>query len=159
MFKFLDISAGAPSKMPPSSTSSISFTPVLHNTFQLACMCTRDRKHGGLGRPALYLDTETFFTPDTFERFYTYFRARWPDLPVKPKIEIRMVNDIFKLGKLFGIDYEIIHEERRVSVVSRFPTKRQKTLKAHGHSQLKTTTKSSDYSLDSEIWKKLGPVF
>lgn len=118
-------------------------------------MCTRDPKHGGLGRPALYLDTETFFTPDTFKRFYGYYRKRWPDLPEKPNIEIVMVKDLFELGKLFGIHYEIIHEDRRVSVISRFPTSRQRTLAKHGKSQLKTTTKSSDYIFDSEIWKKL----
>lgn len=118
-------------------------------------MCTRDPKYGGLGRPALYLDTETFFTKDTFDRFYAYFRKRWPDLPAKPRIDVKIVKDVFELGKIFGIDYEIIHEERRVSVVSRFPTKRQRTLAKHGKSQLKTTTKSGDYILDSEIWQKL----
>ena len=124
-------------------------------SFQLACMCTRSPKHGGLGRPALYLDTETFFTPDTFKRFYDYFRKRWPDLPAKSMIDVEIVPDIFKLGKLFGIDYEIIHEEKRVSMISRFPTKRQRVLKKHGHSKLKTTTKSSEYILDSPVWQKI----
>lgn len=124
-------------------------------SFQLCCMCTRDPKYGGLGRRALYIDTETFFTPDTFERFYRYFRKRWPDLPEKPMIDVRIVPDIFKLGKIFGIDYEILHEERRVSVVSRFPTGRQKTLAKSGHSKLKTTTKSADYIEESPLWTDL----
>ncbi len=124
-------------------------------SFQLCCMCTRDPKYGGLGRRALYLDTETFFTKKTFEKFYGYFRKRWPDLPEKPMIDVKMVPDIFKLGRLFGIDYEIIHEEKRVSVVSRFPTKRQKALAKTGKSKLKTTTKSSDYIKDSALWQLL----
>lgn len=118
-------------------------------------MCTRDPKYGGLGRPVLYLDTETFFTPTVFKRFYDYFKKRWPDLPDKPQIEVRIIKDLFQLGKFFGIHYEIIHEEKRVSVVSRFPTKRQKTLAKKGKSKLKTTTKSSDYILESEVWKDL----
>jgi len=123
--------------------------------FQLACMCTRDPKHGGLGRRALYLDTESFFTESVFDRFYAYFKKRWPDLPDEPMIDVKITKDIFELGKLFGIHYEIIHEERRVSVVSRFPTKRQKALQKTGKSKLKSTTKSSDYILESEIWKTL----
>jgi len=124
-------------------------------SFQLCCMSTRDPKHGGLGRRALYLDTETFFTRDTFDRFYKYFKARWPDLPEEPMIDVKIVPDIFKLGKLFGIDYEIIHEEKRVSMISRFPTKRQKALKRSGNTKLKTTTKSSDYILDSKLYQML----
>lgn len=123
--------------------------------FQIACMCTRDQKHGGLGRPVLYLDTETFFTPDVFDRFYAYFRKRWPDLPAKPMIEVRIVKDIFELGKLFGIHYEIIHEDRRVSVVSRFPTHRQEVLAGKGKSELKETTKSGDYIKDCPLAKEL----
>lgn len=124
-------------------------------SFQLACMVTRDRKHGGLGRRALYLDTETFFTQDTFDRFYGYFRARWPDLPAKPMIDIKIVKDIFELGQLFGIHYEILHEDKRVSVLSRFPTKRQKALVKSGHSKLKETMKTSEYIKESPIWKEL----
>ena len=123
--------------------------------FQLACMCTREPKYGGLGRRALYLDTETFFTPENFDRFYAYFKKRWPDLPDKPMIDVVIVKDIFELGKLFGIVYEVIHEDRRVSVVSRFPTKRQESLAEKGKSELKETTKSSDYILQSEMWKKI----
>lgn len=124
-------------------------------SFQLACMCTRDPKHGGLGRRALYLDTETFFTEDTFKLFYGYFRERWPDLPEKPMIDVKVVKDIFELGQLFGIHYEIIHEDRRVSVISRFPTKRQQSLAQTGKSEMKETTKSSKYIEESEIWKLL----
>jgi len=124
-------------------------------SFQLACMCTRDPKHGGLGRRALYLDTETFFTKAVFDRFYKYFRKRWPDLPEKPMIDVKIVKDIFELGQLFGIYYEILHEDRRVSVISRFPTKRQKTLYKSGNTKLKETTKSSKYIEDSEIWDLL----
>lgn len=118
-------------------------------------MCTREPKYGGLGRKVLYLDTEMFFTPEVFKRFYSYYRKRWSDLPQEPKIEIVNVKDIFELGQLFGIEYEIVHEDKRVSVVSRFPTKRQKALAKSGRSSLKETTKSSDYILDSEIWSKL----
>lgn len=124
-------------------------------SFQLACMCTRDPKHGGLGRPVLYLDTETFFTPDTFDRFYAYFRQRWPDLPKEPMIDVKIVKDIFELGQLFGIHYEILHEDKRVSVISRFPTKRQRALQKSGKSKLKETMKTSDYIKESDIWKKL----
>ena len=124
-------------------------------SFQLCCMCTRSPEHGGLGRRALYLDTETFFTPEIFDLFYAYFRARWPDLPEEPMIDVKIVKDVFELGQLFGIHYEILHEEKRVSVLSRFPTKRQITLKASGNSKLKTTTKNSDYILESPIWTVL----
>jgi RecA/RadA recombinase len=123
--------------------------------FQLACMCTRNPKYGGLGRPVLYLDTEAFFTGPVFRRFYNYFKNRWPDLPNESKIEIKIIKDIFDLGKLFGIYYEILHEDKRVSVISRFPTQRQKTLMKSGKTKLRETMKTSEYIKDSEIWQNL----
>lgn len=123
--------------------------------FQLASMCTRQPEEGGLGRKALYLDTESFFTPTVLDRFYRYFTRRWPDLPAESKIEVQVIKDIFELGQLFGIHYEILHEDRRVSVISRFPTKRQKSLQAKGKSELKETMKTSDYLQESDIWKAL----
>ena len=48
--------------------------------YQMACMCTRPVKVGGLAKKALYVDTEGFFfTEDTMQRFADYFKKRWPD--------------------------------------------------------------------------------
>jgi len=122
--------------------------------FQLACMSTRDPKKGGLGKPALYLDTEFFFTDEVFDLFYGYFRKRWPDLSEKPMIEIVRIPDIFELGKFFNIHYTIKQEGDRVSVVSKFPTDRQAVLKEHGKSEMKETVQSGDWLKSSDVWTK-----
>ena len=93
--------------------------------FQVACMCTRDPKYGGLGRPALYLDTEAFFSEETFGRLYGYFQKRWPDLPKEPMIEIVRIPSIFELGSIFGMEIQLVQEESRTSALVKFPTDRQ----------------------------------
>ena len=123
--------------------------------FQTACSCTREEKYGGLNRPALYLDTESFFTPVIFDRFYGYFRNRWKDLSSEPRIDLLRIKDIFDLGARFGIQYEIIQEERRVSAIAKFPTERQSKLAEKKGGPVKQTQQSSDWLKESEVWKRM----
>jgi hypothetical protein len=116
-------------------------------------MCTRDPKYGGLGKKALYWDTEGFFFAEgTFEIFYEYFRKRWPDLPKEPKVDVVHVKDIFELGRLFGIQFEIIQESARVSILAKFPTNLQtKIAKGKG--------KAVETSVQAEDWLTRAPVY
>jgi len=124
--------------------------------FQLACMCTRDPKYGGLGKKVLYLDTESFFVGNTFDMFYGYFKKRWPDLPDKPKIELEIVPDIFTLGRLFGVQFEILQEDKRVSVVAKFPTERQTKIAKTKGKLPSTSVQREDWKERSPIWQKLS---
>jgi len=123
--------------------------------FQMAAMCTRPVKVGGLGKKVLYIDTEGFFfTEDTIERFKNYFKKRWPDCDVN-KIEVMQVEDIFRLGDLWGIEFEIIQEDKRVTTVAKFPTDRQKKIAAGKSKKVKHSEKLRDWLERSPIWKKL----
>jgi len=106
--------------------------------YQVACMCTRPEKVGGLEKKVLYLDTEGFFfDEDTIKRFAGYFKKRWPDC--KPEnIEILQISDIFQLGEQFGIQFEILQEDKRVTVLAKFPTERQKKLAEAKKAKAKT---------------------
>ena len=141
--------------------------------YQLACSCTRPIKSGGLGKKVLYLDTEGFFfTEDIEARFRKYFKARWPDC--KPEnIEMEHVEDIFKLGSLFGIRFEILQEEKRVSVVAQFPTalqnkiaekkkmpkdpdeKKETKSKFQKVDKGQSTQKDKDWIEKAPIWQKI----
>ena len=124
--------------------------------FQTACMCTRDPKNGGLGRPVLYLDTESFFSEETFQRLYGYFQKRWPDLPKEPMIEIQQVPSIFELGTAFGMEIQIVQEESRTSALIKFPTDRQVKIaegKAEGKREVKETFQSTGWLKTSPLWK------
>jgi len=124
-------------------------------SFQVACMCVRDAKYGGLNKKALYFDTESFFTPAIVDLFWDYFEKRWPDLKgKKDMIEIVRVPDIFKLMRQFGVALTIIQENKRVSVVTKFPTSRQRALARSGKSKLKETTQSSGWLIESPVWKR-----
>ena len=125
--------------------------------YQLACMCTRPVKSGGLGKKALYLDTEGFFfTEDTVDRFAGYFKKRWPDCDPK-KIEIIHVPSIFDLGELFGMQLDIHIEESRVSVITKYPTEAQKKIaQGKGKSKVDTTTsKDKDWLEKAPIYQKV----
>ena len=121
--------------------------------FQLACMCTRDPKNGGLGKPVLYLDTESFFTEDVFNMYYSYFKKRWPDLPDKANIDLVRVPSIFEFGKMFGIQISIKQSESKVSVSTKFPTDRQSKLAGNKGEDVKETVQSGDWLKSSEVWK------
>jgi RecA/RadA recombinase len=125
--------------------------------YQVSCMCTRPPKEGGLGKKVLYLDTEGFFfTEDTVERFATYFKKRWPDCDPS-KIEIVQVPDLFHLGEQFGMQFEVHQEEARVSVVTKYPTEKQKELaEKKGKSVVDTpTTKDKDWLEKAPVYKKV----
>lgn len=143
--------------IPVGAPSLIFGIPNLGKTwlcFQLSCMCIRDPKNGGLGRPVLYLDTESFFTSDVLDLFWNYFEKRFPDIKgKKDMIEVKRISDIFELGEVFNIHYTIKQEGDRVSVISKFPTDRQGVLASHGHSDLKDTLQNSDWQKTSDIWK------
>jgi len=125
--------------------------------YQIACMCTRPVKVGGLGKKAAYLDTEGFFfTEDTIERFATYFKQRWPDCDPK-KVELIQIADIFELGEQFAMQVDIKQEENRVSVITKYPTSIQKKLATgKGKNKVDTTTnKDKDWLEKSPLFQKL----
>lgn len=125
--------------------------------YQLACMCTRPEKVGGLGKKALYYDTEGFFfTEDTIQRFAKYFKARWPDCD-PTKIEIVQIESIFTLGQEFGMQIDIKQEQSRTSVITKFPTARQEKIATKkGKSGVDTTTnKDKDWLDQTPIFDKL----
>lgn len=125
--------------------------------YQFCCMCTRPVKSGGLGKKAVYFDTEGFFyTQDTIDRFASYFRKRWPDC--KPEnIEMIQVPDIFELGEHFGMQIEIKQEDARVSVITKYPTSMQKKIaRSKGKASVETTTvKDIDWLEKAPIYQKL----
>lgn len=144
--------------IPTGAPSLIFGIPNLGKTFlsyQVACMCTRKTSYGGLNRPVLYLDTESFFTKGVPDRFYGFFRNRWKDLDPKSSIDIIRVKDIFDLGKKFGIQFEIIQEEKRVSAIAKFPTGRQTKLAQGKGEPVKTTIQSENWIETSEIWQSM----
>jgi len=128
--------------------------------YQAACACTRDPKYGGLGRPALYLDTEQFFRPDVHDRFYDMFKKKWTDLPPKEKIDMRRTENIFKLFEYFGMELVIKQEEARNTAIIHFPTERQKKLAetavkkgAKDVEAVKGTFQAGNWLENSPLWK------
>jgi hypothetical protein len=89
------------------------------------------------------------------DRFYGYFQKRWTDLPKIPKIEVKMIADIFELGKEFGIEYEIVQEESRVSVLAKFPTSRQTKIAQGKGEAVKQTSQTCDWLKESPVWKAM----
>jgi len=125
--------------------------------FQMSAMATRPVKVGGLNKKVLYLDTESFFFDEEVEeRFKGFFRNRWKDAKVE-NIEVVQVPSLFDLGEWFGIEFELVQEEKRTSVIAKFPTERQKKLaKAAGKSKVTSTQKSKDWLEKSKLYPKLA---
>jgi hypothetical protein len=144
----------------PTNVISLLFSiPNLGKTwfcYQLANMCTRPTSAGGLGKKALYLDTEGFFfTEETQNLFSGYYKKRWPDCH-PDKIEIECIEDIFKLGELFGIQFEILQEDKRVSMTAKFPTALQKKIATtKGKTQVETSQKDKDWLEKAPLWNKI----
>jgi len=127
--------------------------------FQIASSCTRDKVHGGLGRKALYLDTEAFFRPDVFDRFYGYFKKKWTDLPPQDMIEMRRIENIFNLFEYFGMTLSIKQELARSTADIKFPTERQKKL---ADTAVKTGKKDVDETgktVQTAGWLKSSPLW
>ena len=125
--------------------------------YQLACMCTRPVKVGGLGKKVIYLDTEGFFFgEETIQRYATYFKKRWPDCEPE-KIDMKQVSTIFELGELFGMQLDIKQEESRVSVTVKYPTDTQKKIAGHkGKGKVDTSTnKDKDWLEKAPLYQKL----
>jgi len=115
---------------------------------QIACMCTRDEAHGGLGRPALIYDTELFWSPTVFNTWYKYFRVRFPDLPVKPNIKIIQLTSIYELANELGFTINIHRKESKTEPVVSFPRK-----KSPADKPTKETEQRSDWLEQSPVWK------
>ena len=92
---------------------------------QLSFMATRPVNSGGLNTKVLYIDTEQYISEDEdVMPFLTeVFSKRWKD--VKPEnIELVSAPNIFELGELFGIQYEIMQEKQRISAIAKYPKKK-----------------------------------
>jgi hypothetical protein len=130
--------------------------------FQIACMCTRDKAHGGYGKKVLYLDTENFLTGDTFERFFSFFKKRWPDLP-RDMIEVVNMENLYALGEYFGIVFEMKQEDQRTTAIAKFPTEMQKKLAntavrtgKKSDAEIKETRKDKNWQVRSPIWQRVA---
>jgi len=112
-------------------------------------MAVRDTEEGGLDADVLYIDTEDFWKRDTFDRIFGYFKRRFQlsnaDLN---RITIYEAPDVFKLGRLFGIEYQVFQSESKVSVMSKFPKKRTKQI-------TKSTSKAEDWITYAPIYKEI----
>jgi len=127
--------------------------------FQAAAACTRSTANGGLGRKALYLDTEAFFRPDVFDRFYGYFKAKWKDLPPQDNIDMRRVENIFKLYEYFGMDLKIKQEEARSTADIKFPTERQKKLAQTAVKKGEKDVAETGKTVQAADWLKNSPLW
>jgi len=137
-------------------TSMLFGIPNLGKTwlcYQFACMCTRPVKVGGLGKKAIYLDTEGFFGGGVDKMFADYFKKRWPDCNPED-VEVIHIPDIFELGTLLGMQIDIKQEESRVSVIVKYPTELQKKL-AHGKGKGNVDTPTNK----DKDWLEKAPIF
>lgn len=105
------------------------------------------------GYNVLYLDTEAFYQLDEdWKRIFGWFENRWDlDSGVRDNIEIMQMRDLFALGKFFGIEFQLIQEQARVSAMAKFPKK-------WGSKATKVTHQSQDWITYSAAYKKLGKL-
>jgi len=109
-------------------------------------------KVASMGYKVIYLDTEAFLEDDVFERIMSWFKPRFEltDEQIKENIEVISVRDIFQLGRLFGMQYEIVQDQNKVSCIVKYPRKWSKD-----NTVTKTTRMSEKWLEYSPIYKKL----
>jgi archaellum biogenesis ATPase FlaH len=117
---------------------------------QIACMCTRDVAHGGLGKPAVIYDTESFWNEQVFKTWYGFFRNRYPDLPAKPMIDIIQLNDVYQVAQELGFRIIIHRKESKTEPVLSFP---RKTNANENEKPTKETEQRADWLEQSPLWK------
>ena len=115
-------------------------------SMQIACMCTRSPKYGGLGKRALIYDTEAFWSDDAFQVWYGFFRDRWSDLPKKPMIDIKQLPTIYDTAKELGFEIIIHRKEKKTEPMISFPRK-------HTGTRIKETEQREDWLERSPMWK------
>lgn len=105
------------------------------------------------GYDVIYIDTEAFYQlEEDWDRIFGWFEHRWDlDSDVKKKIRIMQKRDLFALGKFFGIEFQLIQEQARVSAMAKFPKK-------WGDKSTKRTHQSQDWITYSEAYKTLGKM-
>lgn len=103
------------------------------------------------GYDVIYIDTESFYQlQEDWDRIFGWFEHRWDlDSDVKDKIEVIQLRDLFALGKFFGIEFQLIQEQARVSAMAKFPKK-------WGSKATKVTHQSQDWITYSKAYKDLG---
>lgn len=103
------------------------------------------------GYDVIYIDTESFYQlREDWDRIFGWFEHRWDlDSDVKDKIEVIQLRDLFALGKFFGIEFQLIQEQARVSAMAKFPKK-------WGSKATKVTHQSQDWITYSKAYKDLG---
>jgi len=125
-------------------------------SMQLGCEISRDVKYGGMNKPALIYDSETFWTEDVFKTWYSFFRNRWKDLPIKPKIDVIQLNSIYDAARELGFNIVIRRHQAKTEPVISFP-KRERRDKATGKViPVKETTQEEDWLERSPMWKKIS---
>jgi RecA/RadA recombinase len=113
---------------------------------------TRPKKDGGLGKDTLYLDTEAFYDDETFATFFTYFQRRWGLQEANADMfHIKNIQDVYHLGRFFGMEFQIIQEEKRTVAVVKYPKKRSATRNL--------TSKATKSTTQDEAWILRSPIY
>jgi len=102
------------------------------------------------GYKVLYVDTEGYYSDrEVFERIFSWFEKRWAlDPSVKEKIEVVSARDLYKLGRLFGLQFELIQDQQKVSCLVKYPKKWKKE-------PSKKSRQAENWLEYSPLWKKL----
>ena len=83
------------------------------------------------GYDVTYIDTEAFYQLDSdFDRIFGWFENRWDlDSSVKDRVTVLQKRDLFALGRYFGVEFQVIQENARVSAMAKFPKKWSRMIK------------------------------
>jgi len=111
-------------------------------SLQLSIRCAHFLK-----KPVLYIDTEAMWLPDAYNLWYSYFKKRW-NLPAKLDIDFKFIPSLFKLGRYFGIEYQVLATEKRQEIMAKFPRRGKKE-------GVKTSIQTEDWLERSPIWDDL----
>ncbi|MHC1572056.1 MAG: AAA family ATPase [Methanosarcinales archaeon] len=88
---------------------------------QIAASCNRPPAQGGLGQPALIIDTEGMLIDPLVEQTKKFFQKRW-NMPKEPVIDVRQVRTIEDLLAMFGVEAEIRFSERESKAAAKLAT-------------------------------------
>ena len=102
------------------------------------------------GYDVIYLDTEAFYQLDEdWNRITGWFIKRWNlDESVRDRIHLKQMRDLFALGRYFGIEFQIVQEQARISAMAKFPKK-------WGEKDTKVTHQSQNWITYSQAYKDL----
>jgi len=99
----------------------------------------------------IYLDTESFLLGEPFDLYWKFFSRRFGlEEKDKKRLVVWQTPGIHKMGRPFGIEYEVVQEEERTSIIVKFP-KKDKGSKE----KTKKTSQAEDWISYSPLYKEL----